>query len=202
MVSQRCVGTQMTEDYSAISKGLSFFRARATYVLAILLVSVMGVGAYMVYNDVFLMFSKLVGSGHTRMVTGDYSFFGTGVESVGVLSMANSEYRIDTYSNAPNIYSKLASNLESAHCYPNPYKPNSTLGHTKITFTRLTDYVKIMIFNIAGELVFDTKTTSNYGEFDWDVVNNAGERVASGVYIYVITNDKGNKKIGKFGVIR
>ncbi|MCX5781097.1 MAG: T9SS type A sorting domain-containing protein [Elusimicrobia bacterium] len=98
--------------------------------------------------------------------------------------------------------SKLSSDFSNLHCYPNPYKPNSGLGHARITFSRLTSYTKVKIYNIAGELVYNAEAETPSGELSWDVINNSGEKIVSGVYIYAISNDIGHKKVGKFAVIR
>ena len=95
----------------------------------------------------------------------------------------------------------VAANLNDAHPYPNPFKPNSVPGHTKITFTELTQKVRIRVFNIAGELVYDTNEISTDGTYSWDVVNQNRQPLASGVYIYLIT-DKNSKKTGKLVIIR
>jgi flagellar hook assembly protein FlgD len=93
----------------------------------------------------------------------------------------------------------IAQNLENVVVYPNPFKPSK--GHTEIRFERLTKNVTIRIYNIAGELVRLEENIIT-GFFDWDVKNDSGEKVASGVYIYVITDDEGRIKKGKIAIIR
>jgi len=36
----------------------------------------------------------------------------------------------------------------------------------------------------------------------WDVKNREGERVARDIYIYLVTNSQGEKKIGKIAVVK
>ncbi|MFH1562645.1 MAG: PEGA domain-containing protein, partial [Nitrospirota bacterium] len=89
----------------------------------------------------------------------------------------------------------FAPNLTNVFAYPNPcrvYKGN------KITFKKLTAQANIKIFNIVGELVKEIEHTNGT---DAEVWTNPGE-VASGVYIYLITNDMGQKIIGKLGIIK
>jgi len=87
--------------------------------------------------------------------------------------------------------------LTKAYCYPNPY---ITSKHTQqgITFAELTKDVRIRIFTIAGELVYDSGmlhlSESNY---HWKP-----QDIASGIYLYLITNSNGQKKTGKVGIIR
>lgn len=89
--------------------------------------------------------------------------------------------------------------------YPNPYKPydgDSTTGYagSGIIFDGLTKDVKIRIFTISGRLVREIDITTD-GSFQYDVRNDEGEELASGVYIYIITNGREISK-GKFAIIR
>lgn len=86
-------------------------------------------------------------------------------------------------------------NLESVIVYPNPY-----YGQKHIYFANLTQGDTIKIFTIAGELVKEIKVESS--PQSWDVRNDVGKEVASGIYIYLIKDTQGNKKVGKLGVIR
>ncbi|MBU0701363.1 T9SS type A sorting domain-containing protein, partial [bacterium] len=86
--------------------------------------------------------------------------------------------------------------LEKALVYPNPYYANGD----GIYFDKLTENSTIQIFTIAGELVWETRVNSS--RMSWDVCNSAGEKVASGIYIYLIKNPAGKNKVGKLGVIR
>jgi hypothetical protein len=91
--------------------------------------------------------------------------------------------------------------LNNAHPYPNPFKPNSSLNHTSVTFTGLTTGSKLNIFTPTGEPVYDA--TSPVGsDLTWPGVDADGKNVSSGVYLYLITDAAGNKKQGKLAVIR
>ncbi|MFH1958338.1 MAG: lamin tail domain-containing protein [bacterium] len=93
-------------------------------------------------------------------------------------------------------------NLNEARVYPNPFKPSKY--HQYIWFTRLPQNKKarIKIFNLAMETVFKREVTADSsGEWAWDVKNNAGEDVASGVYIYLI-DDGLTEKSGKLAILR
>ncbi len=41
----------------------------------------------------------------------------------------------------------------------------------------------------------------NQIEYHWDMKNNDGEEIKSGVYIYIVENDNGERKTGKIAVI-
>ncbi len=80
---------------------------------------------------------------------------------------------------------------EMTIAYPNPAKE-------KVSFIGLTTNSRIKVFNIAGELVWEEKSLSGEDKY-WDVKD---EKVASGIYIYIITNDRGDIKKGKLGIVK
>ena len=97
-----------------------------------------------------------------------------------------------------------AANLDNVVVFPNPYKPGSggSFDASGVTFGGLTAGAKIKIFTISGQPVRELEETDNDGIFLWDAKNNSGENAASGVYFYLITDPAGNKKTGKFAVVR
>ncbi|MEW6041408.1 MAG: gliding motility-associated C-terminal domain-containing protein, partial [Elusimicrobiota bacterium] len=107
-----------------------------------------------------------------------------------------------------------AANLSSVIVYPNPYKPGATginkqfsdpLLGTGIIFSGLTSKANIKIYNIAAELVYETDETDGNGINLWNTENKDGDKVASGLYIYYITNPDDTKMKpvkGKFTIVR
>ncbi len=102
-----------------------------------------------------------------------------------------------------------AADLSNVKVYPNPYKNkpgDAYYGSGKITFSGLTAKVRIRIFNIAGELIVDdsTKDDATTDSATWDLKNSDGGAVASGVYIYYITNpdNSSHKAVGKLAIIK
>lgn len=153
--------------------------------------------AVMTSSDFLVPLGEIVGVA-SRSASKDYTLHQS-MKSVGNAKMSGGDY--DLYGDlSVNMASKLENNLTKAHCYPNPYKPSK--GHTKITFSRLTTNTKLKIFNIAGELVYQDEQDTPQGELPWDVVNDSGEKLASGVYVYLITDNDGHKAKGKFAVIK
>ncbi|MFH1562080.1 MAG: alpha/beta fold hydrolase [Nitrospirota bacterium] len=110
-------------------------------------------------------------------------------------------FTMDVPKSAPMV-EKLAfpEDLTNAFVYPNP-----TDGK-KLIFTNLTKNVRIRIFTVVGEEVFEieVETPSNpgIGKWTWNCRGSEGQRLASGIYIYLLTNDKGQKKTGKLGIVR
>jgi len=92
----------------------------------------------------------------------------------------------------------IAGNLSDVKAFPNPCRARD--GGNAI-FTNLTENCEIKIYNIAGEFVRKINEQTE-GTAEWDLKNDGGEDVASGLYIYVITNQKDERKKGKLVVIR
>jgi hypothetical protein len=90
--------------------------------------------------------------------------------------------------------------LANASIFPNPFKPYK--GHTFVTFDGLTTQAKIEVFTIVGERAYTVEETDGDGKVIWNVVNDQGKKLASGVYICRITNNKGEEKFFKLAVIR
>lgn len=97
--------------------------------------------------------------------------------------------------------------------FPNPFRPART-SQTTICFTTRESVAErnIDIYNVSGELVhtapeneiflkgIDPEDRRVY-KYEWNGKNDYGERVASGIYIYVVNAD-GSKKTGKLAVIK
>ncbi|MFH1564111.1 MAG: FG-GAP-like repeat-containing protein [Nitrospirota bacterium] len=90
-----------------------------------------------------------------------------------------------------------SSPLDEVIVYPNPVHPPA-----KMHFQGLQGRNGVIkIFNIAGELV--RKIPFSNIDVPWDVTNDDGRRVASGIYIYLIQDTgRGETKTGKIGVIK
>ena len=58
------------------------------------------------------------------------------------------------------------------------------------------------IFILSGELVADSGELSGEETWIWNVKNREERKLARGIYIYLVTNNQGEKKIGKIAVIR
>ncbi len=104
------------------------------------------------------------------------------------------------FANRPGRSGFTADGLTSASVYPNPFKPH--LGHTHVTFDGLTAQAQIEVFTLVGEKVCTIRETDGDGQVSWDVTNAQGRKLASGVYIYRVSNDQGQEKISKLAVIR
>jgi serine protease len=99
---------------------------------------------------------------------------------------------------AAALLGMVAPDLTGLIVYPNPFEPAE--GHTEVTFQALTEEVTIRIFTLSGELVRKVELPFQYS-WSWDVKNEDGEELARGVYLYVVTNEAGEKKTGKIAVL-
>lgn len=96
--------------------------------------------------------------------------------------------------------------VDKVNVYPNPYLGYNTLEPNKyerfITFTHLPAKATIRIFNLAGVLVRTMMKEGGDQFFQWDLRNETGFPVASGMYIaYIDMPDVGKTKTLKLGVI-
>jgi hypothetical protein len=118
---------------------------------------------------------------------------------------------IDTYSftTTPSAYSNTLakSQVNEINVFPNPYYGVNSEEVNKynrfVTFTHLPEKANIKIFNLAGVLVRSIEKDDADQYQRWDLANNSGLPVASGLYIaYIELPDLGETKILKVAVIQ
>jgi hypothetical protein len=93
-----------------------------------------------------------------------------------------------------------AENLRAVIVYPNPFRPRSAKDNV-LKFIGLTDDARLEIFTISGDLVWRQSINHTGGGTTWDGRNLEGKEVASGLYVYQITNSRGEKNTGRISVI-
>ncbi len=93
---------------------------------------------------------------------------------------------------------ELVSDSKQVYCYPNPTDTG------QIIFANLSNQARVKIYNIAGELVYDKECTPIInGEWTWKCINNDNDRLASGIFSYVVTDiPTGKKEKGKLCIVR
>ncbi len=96
-----------------------------------------------------------------------------------------------------DIFLAMADN-SAVRVFPNPWR--SDRHSTPITFDQMSVNSIIKIFTLSGHLVRQLPAPT--GQTSWDLKNDHSDRVASGIYIYLITNDLSQKVRGKLAVIR
>ncbi|MCV9927783.1 T9SS type A sorting domain-containing protein [Flavobacterium sp. LS1R49] len=96
------------------------------------------------------------------------------------------------------IATEANENLNNVYVYPNPVRPEFS-GTVKIA--GLLDKANIKITDIEGNLVYET--TSEGGTIEWDTTAFGKYKVASGVYMIVVSaQDGGETKVKKVMIIR
>lgn len=96
--------------------------------------------------------------------------------------------------------------LDKVKVVPNPYFAysgyESSYDTPVLKFTHLSGPATIRVFNIAGQLIRTIRKDNDVNEATWDLRNEAGLRIASGMYIAHIEVDGVGEKVIKFGVIQ
>ena len=83
--------------------------------------------------------------------------------------------------------------------YPNPWRSDKHIGRS-VTFDRMPAGSTVKLFTVSGHLV---KTlTTDVDTALWDLSNDSGDKVGSGIYIYLIKDAQGDKEKGKLAVIK
>jgi hypothetical protein len=123
----------------------------------------------------------------------------------------NAYIRVDNpgfYKNTPvpsftptqGIPPETKNNLDNVYVYPTLYTGKD--GQEGIGFYNIPEYVKLSVFNISGELVFQKEETGAGGMILWKVDGKRkSEKISPGVYIYVLWDGK-NRKTGKVAITR
>jgi len=88
---------------------------------------------------------------------------------------------------------------EGVRVFPNPWRADKD-GNSTVTFDHISPASTVKIFTLSGHEV--RVLSSDNGSAEWDRTNNAGDKVASGIYLYLVTDGQGNLTKGKLAIIR
>ncbi len=103
--------------------------------------------------------------------------------------------------------------FDKVNVFPNPlYGYNVATSYTNsaaddpfVTFSNLPDEITIKIYSLSGQLLRTLtsadKSSPSSPFLQWNLQNETGLRVASGVYLAIITSPKFGDKILKFSII-
>jgi hypothetical protein len=94
----------------------------------------------------------------------------------------------------------VATDFSAVQVYPNPWRSDKHAGKS-VTFANLPLNSTVKLFTASGHKVKELSAQSS-GLSTWDLTNDSGDKVASGVYIYLITDSQGDKVRGKVAVIK
>ena len=84
----------------------------------------------------------------------------------------------------------VSSNFGDVLVYPNPVVRSNFKGNVRIRGLALKTNIRIT--DSAGNLVH--QAIAKGGFYDWDLNSNRGNRVASGIYFVLMTNEDGSDK--------
>jgi len=127
---------------------------------------------------------------------GGYSLLGS-CGQLGAATVSSAHYAVNW--GIVNSWRPAQADVNTSHVYPNPC--NLGKGCTGVTFTRLTLDATVRIYTISGELVRTIKKSSNMDSVGWDLRNDGGRQVASGLYLY-LNEGNGTVKKGKMVIVR
>lgn len=94
----------------------------------------------------------------------------------------------------PSLYGPPTGNIDEVIAFPNPFIVSFSGDRLRFNFDRPGD---VRIFSVAGDLVRTVQVNDG-----WDGRNDGGADVASGVYLYIITDAEGNVGRGKILLVR
>ena len=105
---------------------------------------------------------------------------------------------VDHFSAFQIMQGSPSDSVDDAKAFPNPMRP--ALGQNSMTFVRLPANARIRIYTLTGALIKDLRADAT-GMASWDGANQAGTRVASGVY-FVYAQGNGKRRTLKVAVQR
>ncbi|OQX95077.1 hypothetical protein B6I21_07285, partial [candidate division KSB1 bacterium 4572_119] len=100
----------------------------------------------------------------------------------------------------------MAIALEKIRVVPDPYIVSNAWESSqfgkKLMFNNLPNKCKITIYTVAGDFVASIDHNDDNGYQFWDMRTYNDQYVAYGLYVYVVTIPNGQKKVGKFLIIK
>ena len=91
------------------------------------------------------------------------------------------------------------SNFSRVTIYPNPIRRDSSSGRLKIYSPEPVDSIRI--YNLSGMLVYEQQGMRSAGYSVWDLKNQHGQEVVSGIYICVIKDSTGATTVKKIAIV-
>lgn len=100
------------------------------------------------------------------------------------------------------LLGSMANSIADAYVYPNPYRGVGPDGKGEaVMFAGLPERATIRIFTVQGVLIRTIEHADLTGGSRWDLTNENGDKIASGVYLYTLESN-GEKIHGKLAVMR
>jgi hypothetical protein len=121
--------------------------------------------------------------------------------------LRSSRYHTQTYQPA-RLLRAPGEDMADIRVVPNPFNINAATSlrwgaEDRLGFLNVPGRATVEIYTELGELVDTIRHEDGSGDIYWNHTTSAGQVVASGVYIAVITNDEtGERVMRKFVIIR
>lgn len=120
--------------------------------------------------------------------------------SKGSYVLSPTQIRVDYRTPPPQVFRPIAA-------VPNPFREAANDGTREsqlVQFVNAPPKGTLYIYTIAGDLVLERDhDLSEIGVITWDTRNGAGQKVASGVYIYkIVDRVSGEQSYGRMCIIR
>jgi len=121
-----------------------------------------------------------------------------------VLEPGSYTLRVDVTRGAQSVSARagirvVSASLSAVRVYPNPWKGNRH-GSSPIVFSNLMSDCTVRIFTASGHLVMEKSGAS--GSWNWNLQTRSGDRVASGIYLYVVESSDGTTARGKIAIVK
>jgi hypothetical protein len=94
----------------------------------------------------------------------------------------------------------VPNDLDNVVIYPNPYR-SDIKPEKEVSFDRVPAQATIRLYDISGQLVKTIKKDSLVPWVRWNLKNESGSHVASGIYIYIIRAN-GQERRGKIAILQ
>jgi hypothetical protein len=127
--------------------------------------------------------------------------------SLGLTNLSPGNYQVSVVAtnaaakqSAPAVatLALITDDMGSARVYPNPWRV--ARGDGMITFDLMPLNSQVKIFTVSGRWLRTLDAAA--GSASWDLKNDSGDQVASGIYLYLLTSPAGGKGRGIVTIIR
>ncbi len=120
--------------------------------------------------------------------------------------VADRVYSVSVPANIKSDPQKISENMARINVYPNPYygsnRAETNAYQRFVTFSNLPQTATIRIINLAGELVKTINHNNTTGYERWDLRNEVGLPVSSGMYIAFIEIPNAGNRTLKLAIIQ
>jgi hypothetical protein len=125
----------------------------------------------------------------------------------------NDVYQFSTLNGTTLTADQERQQWEKVNVYPNPLFGYNTLSNYYsstpdepfVTFTNLPEEVTVKIYSLSGVLLrtigTEDKASPTSPFLNWNLQNESGLRVASGMYLAIVSSPKYGDKVLKFAII-